>query len=230
MKRQKLLLLMLVWLLTALAVACGPFASVSGPRCELLAGPNDALRELDWDAVDRSTLPAWITSTFGIEEDALDHDTPADDPNYRRTRWTIGRSQYQSGTIHDDLENIVVYFASSGPPAQEVIDCFGPPNYYRATYFRISRRSDLYVELWYPGEGMIAEILLAAPWSQDEPPHVDGQSPLNEIGYTRWTEPQQMVTLAPFLRYNTLDAYPLKPWPGSFEAIEIEIDPAILND
>ena len=226
MSHHKTAWLALISLLIAVT-ACDPLSQVNAPRCELLEGPNNALRELDWDAVNRSNLNNWITETFNVADSALDRDVTADDPNHRRVRWTIDGSRYQTHTFDDSLEAVTVQFTSSVPRAQELIDCFGSPGHYRATYFNTVMRNTLYVEFWYPNEGMIAQLIVPAASGEDEPPAIDGRSALAEISYSRWTEAERMVWLAPIPLRNTLDAYPLKPWPGSFEAIEVEIDPRL---
>ena len=216
-----------VLILITTLLGCRSLAVRQAPRCDLLAGEEQFLRRLDFAPMDREGLHAWVSSTFAVPQSAIRGRRISGEPHsIIAADWSSEGNDY-SATIDERLRSVKIRFDASHPRVQDVLDCFGPPDFYRATYLEVLHTNDLYLELWYPGQGVVAQVRKAVWLGQKVPPRLSGRDALDIITYTRSRDPAEMVTIAPILLLHSLDRYPLKPWPGSLEAIEIEIDPAI---
>ena len=201
---------------------------IGRPRCELMTGPNEVLRDVAWERLDHDGLSGWITTTFGVGEGAIRRNDDVSDPHHHRIHWEAYGDDYTVDTRSGEARYIAIRVVRGTPRAEDVLDCLGPPDFYRATYLDLGMHNELYAELWYVDEGIIAGFWGMRPTRDKEPPPLNERSEVDTIHYQRFNDPAQMIQGVTVARHS-LDTYPPKPWPGSFEAIEIEIDPSILG-
>jgi hypothetical protein len=216
---RRLIAMLLLVLGVLLFTACEvPFVR-QAVSCDQIA--PEALRSLDIDEMNRERMLEWIHINYQLEDSAIaryDADTLA---------WEYQGNEYYAYFDQGELTYLRVWRDALEPTADEVIDCLGSPGLYRAIYSAHSVRNNLGLELWYVAEGIMVRHYTFQPFSQKQPPAITGNMRMGTV--ITFFQPDDPVAIAaqgiaPIPVMNPLDEHPLKPWPGSWEAIEIEIN------
>ena len=194
---------------------------------------------------DSFTEPYWQEFTFGV--DSTDN---VDDVVARIARlWDLDSARVQiepmsekvvavqwqvefhdgadprySASFHEDSKLTSVFFQwwNRKPTLALVIDCLGFPEHYTAYYRQDIEARSMSIDLWYPGKGFVVGGY--SFHGGDLPPVIRPEYRMSNFVATTPGDLEQMIstmydpTPAVFAKFLC----PLRPWPGSLEAIEVE--------
>jgi hypothetical protein len=216
--RRLLVILLLVFGVLLFAACEVPFAR-QAVSCDQIT--PEALRSLDIGEMDRERMLEWIHINYQVEDSAIaryDADTLA---------WEYQGNKYSAYFDQGELTYLSVRWYALEPTPDEVIDCLGAPDLYRAIYSGHSVRNHLGLELWYVAEGILIDHYTFRSFSQKQPPAITGTMRIATV--STFFQPDDPVAvaaqgIAPIPVMDPLDEHPLKPWPGSWEAIEVELN------
>jgi hypothetical protein len=216
---RRLIAIVLLVLGVLLFAACEvPFVR-QAVSCDQIA--PEALRSLAFDEMNRERMLEWIHINYQLEDSAIaryDADTLA---------WEYQGNKYSASFDQGELTYLDVRLSALEPTPDKVIDCLGAPDFYRAIYSGHSVRNHLGLELWYVAEGIMVRHFIFRPFSQKQPPAITGNIRMGTvITFFQPDEPMAVAAqgIAPIPVMDPLDEHPLKPWPGNWEAIEVEIN------
>ena len=121
------------------------------------------------------------------------------------------------------LFRVMGYWAPN-PTMEQVLDCLGFPDYYKAIYAANIEAIQLSLTLWYTERGIIVEHV--SFYYQEQLPTIDADYGIDRFFFVAPGEHEKMVVKA-YMLGDDLDilAYEsciLRPWPGSIEALEVE--------
>lgn len=212
-----------ILLVLALA-ACTELTRPRGNPCERLAGDGGALASIDF-AMDQAATEAWIISAFAVDRRALQVASLVLHPDITTINWAGSSDDYDAAVDAEGLRLVRISFRESPPTGEALIECLGPPEQYRAIFTPSQVRNDLHVELWYPSQGIVAQIFQASRTLT--PPAMSANTPLSSIAYLRDHDPAAMLRAAPIPADLPLERYPLQPWPGAWEQLNLQRDPTL---
>lgn len=124
-----------------------------------------------------------------------------------------------------------VTFNSQRPSVAKATQCLGEPRWYWAYYFFGPGGPDHMLELsiFIPAQGAWID---ASTYGKDKrPPPVDGRVPVSFVAFVvpsvneAATMTQLLDVIGPSLR-GQIESQ-MKPWPGKWEAIQVEVDPGL---
>lgn len=117
------------------------------------------------------------------------------------------------------------------PTLLQVLECLGPPAYHEATLYSGIESHFLTVTLWYTERGIVADGLTFP--ALQHPPTIDAHFRIGMFTFVAPGELEEMILNAGYA-FVTAD-FPnyanciLKPWPGSIETVEVELEPENLQ-
>lgn len=121
---------------------------------------------------------------------------------------------------------ISIEFKERPPTTQQVLDCLGAPDTYLYWYHAppgTGYRPILDLELYFVQQGIRARV--AQLGERNQPPRLDGTNPVVDLYYvqpdSRAKTMEELTLLIPSERKAKI-----KPWPGSWQDIVIDIDPS----
>lgn len=122
--------------------------------------------------------------------------------------------------------SISIEYTEHPPTTQQVLDCLGTPDLYLYWYHAppgTGYRPILDFDLYFVLQGIRAHV--AQLGERNQPPRLDGTNPVVELYYaqpdSREKTMEQLTLLIPAERKAKI-----KPWPGSWKDIVIDIDPS----
>ena len=196
-------------------------------------------------------LTCEIFSEFPWQEFSFGVDTPADVASIAVDLWGVEEDQFHfenlyggdlwltwSGThgrreldynasfgVERRLETVEVLWT---PPATiaQMIDCLGAPRSYSAYYGPSHHEAILYLEFWYPDRGL---SLHQSFYTRITPSHpVEPALRIDGFHVTAAAQPGQAVpsvyTAGQDPRSTAFDLCQVRPWPGSLEAIDADVE------
>ncbi len=215
-----------------LLLACTVGLPRQAMTCDEIA--SNALRALNFEGLNPETMLQWIETNYGVDESAMARLDAVGYPNHLSLAWEPQGNSYKY--LIDFDENRLIAFhvwwqRRRAPTADEVISCLGVPELYRATYLAGSHQNILTLELWYLEQGIVVRHVNAERPGRNQPPPLDE----NILGSSMTVvQPGSVEEIAekeviPISGNHSLSVYPLKPWPGTWENIEVEVDPELLR-
>ncbi len=209
-----------ILIVLSIATACSP--PVSPPKITVRS--CDWLIESDLQALHYGEMAtedgiAWLQDQYGITEVQLEDAYPE---GAKRFRWLAHGKEYLAIFFHDRLVRVDVFWNEPLPTGDNVLDCFGQPAFYTATFGQDIEARVLKLGIWYPEQGM--NVVTSLYTDSETPPAVDGDigfrgMSLSKPGNTMeelldnmvYTDLQQSTVLSS-----------LQTWPNSWEVIEIK--------
>ena len=124
--------------------------------------------------------------------------------------------------FHEDLKLTSVFFQwwNREPTLALVINCLGVPEHYAAYYEQGVEARALKVDLWYVDKGFIVRGF--SFHGQDQPPRIGPEYRMDYFTATVPGKLERMISTMYDPKVLALILCPIRPWPGSIEAIEVE--------
>ena len=126
----------------------------------------------------------------------------------------------------DHLTHITFWWDLPEPALVQVIDCLGPPDYYTASYSTATQGQSIWISLWYVERGFYVSGAATALFPGQL--LLLGAIPPGfrmEVFLVLPAGLEEMARNFTYLNdHGKLALCVLKPWPGSVEAIEMEVD------
>jgi hypothetical protein len=194
------------------------------PRsCAEIAPPG--IRELLARPALPNEAPARIAQVFGLQPGQV-HFYP-DAAQQGGYAWD--KDQVRGGLItrNSQPQAITLIYSAQMPSVDAVMRCLGAPDKYRAYYTWGVERHQLSFELYYATQGVRAGAYEFSD-SKDSP-RSSGDIGAMGMMYFLFVQPG---TLTETMQRLTADLSPeaigqLKPWPGKWEDLVIDVDPAL---
>lgn len=209
-------------------VSCNALIPRQTLTCDqIIEGP---LQVLDFDSLNRDNFRAWVTTTYGIPQSnvVIEEYAPEDIPSSRITaisQWNTGNKTYRADFLGEELRRIEVRWNSDKPRGSDIINCLGAPTMHLA-YYLLVRQPSLDFQLWYPEQGVVVRHFAA----YQSLPQITDSVQMHYLLLTRPASTEAMVRdtfVGNSERIQHEISSLLKPWPGSWEAISIDIDPRL---
>jgi hypothetical protein len=140
--------------------------------------------------------------------------------------WTRANKRYEAHFQGGLLRRVDVRWQSAAPTIADALNCFGSPDYYTVQWGSGAGPA-LDIALWYVRDGVTV-----GDWQEVRDvsaPRVTNTDRLNSVSYLEAGDPRQMIRYSYLVgedaafQKQILDR--MKPWPGSFPAIEIPAFP-----
>jgi hypothetical protein len=229
MKRLSLLLMLTACLLL-------PACSIGLPRqamtCdEIVEAP---LRSLDFDELSRERMPQWIELTYGVGSSEL-RVSEYDSIDMRVTEsieWSATGKRYRADFVGQEFRQLNVRWMERQPSSREAVDCFGEPELYEAAYGPYADTYELAFYMWYPEQGIVVSNSIYNRFGRLFQPKLNANTPLRSISIVRPGPADQMIDdvfgfVQPDAETKASWLEQLRPWPGTWEDLEIDVDPAV---
>ena len=133
-----------------------------------------------------------------------------------------GADPRYSAHFHEDSKLSSVFFMwwNRKPTLAQVIDCLGFPEHYAAYYDRGVEARALKVDLWYGEKGFVVRGF--SFHGQDQPPLIRPEYQMRTFTATAPGDLERMISTMYDPKVLDRILCPIRPWPGSIEAIEVE--------
>ena len=193
---------------------------------------------------DSFTESYWQEFTFGVDStdnvddvvarivklwnlDSTRVDTEAEE-KYIGISWQVefhdGADPRYTAHFHEEMKLTAVSFHwwNRKPTLALVIDCLGFPEHYAAYYRQDIEARSMAIDLWYTGKGFVVRGY--SLHGEVMPPVIRPEYRMDNFVATTPGDLEQMISTM----YDTTPAVfarilcPIRPWPGSIEAIEVE--------
>lgn len=183
----------------------------------------------------------WIAKSFGLEYAEIEKiERKAIETDKSSSNWW----DIESGTsygwwgadgihywlyISNGIPSAQVRFWRAKPTAGRILECLGPPDRYRARYFfHPPGVNSLIFEMYYPSKGFRAtHVYQTTNLKRKRPPQIVAHTPIEEVKVdlsdVSFEEYIRRTITPPELAEMILTES--KPWPGNWEAIEIDLGP-----
>lgn len=213
----------LTFFLCLLLIACTPFSQTLITDCDILTAAS--LRAL----IQMDSLPPnpveWIVATFNLDSSAIASSYGVAGASFN---WNIAGIHYYLGISPNGIPNAMVQFQKAKPTVGRMLECLGPPERYRARYFfHPPGVNSLMFDMYYPSQGLVATYYQTTNWRRRQPPSITANTPIKLIQLNR-----PGSTFEDYMQRNSaspetveIEISQTKPWPGSWEAIEIDLGP-----
>lgn len=224
---RRMLLVAAIFVIAGCGVVPAPKASMRA--CEEITALE--LRSLLSEAVSPESMRARMSETFGVEIEKVEynlHDDGSAFLNVKRdqTAYTMRMQGSQP------VEAAVTFF-SRMPTVDKVLECLdaGAPEVYRAyyAYGPGAMNHMLSVHLFIPHSGI--EVYASTYGREKTPPALDGSLPVSFVVFVLPATDTHATMLKLLkqmgLEYGAQLERQLKPWPGSWQDVQIDIDPAL---
>ncbi|MCO6452038.1 MAG: hypothetical protein J5I90_14740 [Caldilineales bacterium] len=209
----------LVLLITlVVVVACSPSLvppETTVKHCEWLDEPQ--LRALGYGDMTTEDAITWFREQHGLSDIQMENAYPE---GAESISWFANNKEYYALFFEDKLRRVEVSWNEPLPTGDNILDCFGQPSYYNATFTQDVEAMHFALELWYPEQG----LSIAASIFTDSmtPPAVSGEI---GFGYMSISKPGDTVDqllsdmiVLPEAKDWVLSS--LWTWPNDWEAIE----------
>lgn len=226
---RKYTLFMLVLFVVALAlVACElPRAPMTMKVCRCDRLPylfplrTEMLKESSGDQ-----FLSWISVTYGLPTGSIRVTDISE--KEKIFEWEKGGIRYRTTMRESALVTVwAEYEAEPIPSAECVVTCLGAPEQYAAYFTRDVPGRSLQLEMIFPAQGVLVQGAAFYGLSQEQPPPITGTFPISFFRMEAAETAEDILHKV----YGDLDLYvqmveQFKPWPGSWQDIEITIDPS----
>lgn len=231
--RGKLCLVHLLLFVIVVLGACQP-QERADRDCDALF--ISQLQSLDFSVDGPIELREWLDAELEIAPGMVNTEG-VDDPFGQSeltslTRWIGNSRRYLGKFVGSDLVQVQELWTDDEPTGDDVLRCLGEPAFYMAYYDQPSTQFELLVDLWYPQKGLLVR---AIEFGRDptRPPTVSGQLRFDLIRYVAPNQSMEDVVADAFIDVwaEAREAWmaQIRPWPGTWEAVEVTIHPALLN-
>lgn len=186
------------------------------------------LRSLNFDELSRERMPQWIEENYQIEDSAIARYDSAEDSDALTFGWQGQDKSYEAHFIDQDLRYVWSWWERHKPKGSEFVECFGAPDYYQAWVFA-HKRIWINVELWYLDEGLIVSTEKGYN-PQSGPPSVNDEMGMTMLTILRpnlGSIKEMVYSYTTSDRLRTIVEESLQPWPGTWENVEVDVDPAV---
>lgn len=180
--------------------------------------PVNALRSVDFDALNLESLPAWVREHYSVPEADLLEFEHSD--GLLEVQWRYMGRIYAAFFEGQSLRSLGIRPVSNDIRAYQVTECLGPPSFYGAYAVSSGRQKGYEVHLWYPGEGVVARYSFVST-TGDAEPRFNKYSPVDVIVFEP-NSPDKVIVEAYIPGAEFLPpewSQFLKPWPGDWEMI-----------
>lgn len=181
--------------------------------------PVNALRSVDFDALNVESLPAWVKEHYSVPEADLLEFEHSD--GLLEVQWRYMDRIYAAFFEGQSLRSLGVFPVSSDIRAYQVMECFGAPGFYGAYIISSGRQKHYDVHFWYPEEG-IATWYGFVSETGDSRPNINKYSSVGVIVFKPDSLDKVIVEAyipgAEFLPPGWSQY--IRPWPGDWEMIE----------
>lgn len=221
MKRLRFFAFILCLLLTG----CISFGQTGIADCNVLtASPLRSLMQADTLTSDPVL---WIADTFALDPAAITGSYGEAGSSFE---WDLNGIHYSLDISADGMpEEALVLFQKAKPTVGQMVECLAPPERYRARYFfHPPGVNSLVLDMYYPSQGLDAgHIYQTTNLKRRQPPTITANTPIENIRLSRpeetFEEYTRSTSLSPDLAEMVIGES--KPWPGSWEQIEIDLGP-----
>lgn len=224
MRSKQIPLLLLVLFM---ATSCGVFEQAKQIDCDTLTAAD--LRNFIKSGIMPDDLLQWLASTYQLDQDTIRTQKTENGSTFFWPHDGIDHTLYAPLKTHPYLD---IFFTKPMPSVEQLIACLGPPEQYSARYFYSPHGvNSLVLYLFYPSEGVTAVTSVDRNLRHKEPPPIEPRAPVERL---------TLVHPGPFDEFvrRTVQAEELadllvrtsKPWPGSWEQIEIDLGPFLESD
>lgn len=199
--------------------------------CDQVAGKP--LRGLFTNQVGRDRFTIEAGEAYGIKVSEFSTDTydPKQTVVTERIAWTVSNNLYMAYFIGQDLKLVVMEWHSVRPTGAEIVKCFGTPAFYRAYYTQGAHSKILDLALLYPDQGVVAQSHLFS--NDKEPPRIDSSMLFWNIAFVSPGGVDQIVEDVYIFQpaeQRTEILNKVKPWPGAWHNLTVDIDPRMLTN
>jgi hypothetical protein len=204
--------------LLLLLLACSRQFTGQAMNCRQIF--EEPLRSLAFDELNSDTLPGWVADSYGLDASAVSVFDSVSDPDLTMT-WSHEGKSYEAALPNGELLEVWMWWDASRPTGQEILECFGEPEYYLARD-HVAETEELLLELWYPDQGLLINAALFGNEAIQPPLHENIKMTsvvvvrpgaihdvVDDLYYSRSEEDRAQILES------------LKPWPQSWEEIEV---------
>lgn len=215
MKRTAAFLAM-VLIIGQIASAChGPLTSPTGQptTCEGLFEAD--LVGGSYGLMSDEEAQRWILERYGVLAS-----TGADYGSYHSLYWRTG-GKYYSMLLGNDKTSLGMVWETGFPSVQQILDCLGDPEYYRAYLDPTPGPTFTQLILLYPSQGLSFGATLFEPVEAFEV-----TAPVKSVGYSKFGSIEEMILASSIIepgseQFNRILAS-VKPWPGGLDRIVVD--------
>jgi hypothetical protein len=173
---------------------------------------------------------AWAARTYGISAEEVQVEPASKEKDDWSIHWAMAGATYAAGLRGSKVLGAGVTYGSNPPSADRVLSCLGAPGEYRAAFDKMVEASQLSLDLLFPAQGILASGARFAAFNQRQPPPLNENFAVSSFVVVPPGSAEQVLRQV----YGGLsnDQYEkvvreFKPWPGDWENLQIQIDPAI---
>lgn len=200
-------------MLAVLFLGCTRPESRTPIECEQLR--EVSLRLLPLSELDREMLAQWVKEHYQVDEVRR----IASAGGVEEVSWKQPGKDYLARFRNDTFEFIGVTWAPLQPTIDEILECFGPPDLYEASYRQDVEAMRFYMAFWYLREGVI--VSTSRFRKENKPPPITGDMTMTGLVLV------PPGTAAEMVRYYPVEVRPavlksLQPWPGTVERIVVD--------
>jgi hypothetical protein len=217
-------------LLTLAACLLLPACTIGVPRQAMSCGEivEAPLRSLNFDELSRERMPQWIQENYQVEDSDIARYDSADDPAALSFGWDGQRKSYEADFVGQGLEHLWVWWEGQKPTGSNFVECFGTPDFYRA-WVMAHERIRINLEIWYLEEGLV--VSTEKDYNPERgPPSVNDQMVMTRLTVLKPHPDSIKEMVHSYITSDellTIVEESLQPWPGRWDAINVEPDPAL---
>jgi len=223
----------LVFSVTSLTILMAISCGVTVPRVSDTRTCDDItdmrLRSLLHETLSPEDMKRRLAEIYGVLPGKVDSATNDDGSGYVK----VSQQGMAHTLVTQDSHPIGgrLLFDSQLPSAQKVVQCLGNPEWYWA-YYSVRPKgagNPLALYMYWPSKGIHAYVIMVAHIK--EPPSLDGNMPVTFIDYVLPSSDEQTTMdeltsdHSPVIRDHLRDQ--LKPWPGQWQDLQIELNPIL---
>lgn len=177
------------------------------------------LRALDYGVDDPTTVLKKVADKFRLQQTDITYEPYYEDPNSGVAVWNASiYGTYNAMFRNEVLTNVNLFFNKNlGPSIQQVLNCLGEPDKYRAVY-RPDVKNQFNLSLWYPDKGI---VVTTYEFGGSRPPAITSNAPIRMLSVQEPGSIEAMIIAEyGYLHQDLLQS--LKAWPGSLEQIVVD--------
>jgi hypothetical protein len=157
----------------------------------------------------------WIFERYGVQASV-----GADYGSHHSLYWRTD-GKYYSMLLGDDRTSLGMVWETGFPTVQQVLDCLGEPEYYRAYLDPTPGPIFTQLILLYPSQGLSFGVTLFEPVEAFEV-----TAPVKSVGYSKFGSIEEVILASAIIepgseQFNRIFAS-VKPWPGSLDRIVVD--------
>lgn len=223
MQEQRHCLICLV--LSVFITACNFPSLQPDLACDWILDPAVQSMHSEIETLAPNQIVQRIRTAFQVEKADVGIDQYSDKEFTARYSWEANGKEYVSSFAQDELVRLRVVWHTAEPTVSQFLECFGPPAWYRASYFQVAHGDELKVELWYPDQGIVATHYQFVTSGERTPPPV---APTDQMKYLMLVRPGSLeaVTERTFRDFSREQRsqmlQSMKPWPGDVGQFQVE--------